>query len=164
MRVWRRKSSGGFRLLSFNSLKNWRNSLRFQVRKGENSPAPGRLKACKTCTPSGKSRLLHVFDAILLGGKKVWEKWKVLCPITSEWLTFWVSHKLQGNDTQQKAFLVKYKEHRFTARRGRIALLIFQTMPLNFPTNCQLELQWTVWENENCNCSFSSDTIPLKRD
>ena len=42
----------------------------FKWGKNQNSPAPGRLKACKTRTSSGKSRLLHVFDAILLGGKK----------------------------------------------------------------------------------------------
>ena len=91
-----------------------------------------------------KIDLFTVSDTILGGANtekirvNVWEKVKVWCPIGGVWLTFLVFYELQETDTQQKAFLVKFEEHRFPVRWG-IALLIFHT---------------NVWENENLNWLF----------
>ena len=68
----------------------------------------------------------------------VWEKLKVWCPTSWEWLTFWLFYELQGKDTQQKVVLVKFEEHRFAVRR-EIALLIFLTNVSKFSRESQFD-------------------------
>lgn len=61
-------------------------------------------------------------------------------------------------DTQQKAFLVRLEEHRFSV------MPVITEISTNFPANCDSVLETNVLRNENVKCDCCNEVISLKCD